>query len=995
MITKRLLARFTFPLLLLILTQSVFAQKVITGRVSDSRDGTPVVGATVVPKGGTGGTSTGTDGSYRISVGNDVNTLVVSYVGFGTMEIDIAGKTTADVTLTASSNNNLNEVVVIGYGSVRKKDVTGAVASVTAKDFNKGQINSPEQLLQGKVAGLQITNSSGQPGGLTIVKIRGNNSIRSGNNPLYVVDGVPLDGRTPRPGFSSNSVGTSPPSDPLTFINPNEIASVDVLKDASAAAIYGSRGANGVILITTKKAVAGQTRVDVNANAGFGNVMRDIDVLDAAGYRSALAQFDAPRTDSGANVNAFDAITRSAFTQNYSVALGGGTDNARYRASFFVGDQDGTILKTNLKKYVGNFNGQFKFLDKKLSLDFSVTAANIVESIAPISQDAGSNGNLISLALIWNPTLVLKRANGLYNQTNPSGQVNPLALSDAYTDIANTTTLLGNINAAYKFTPWLEYRMLYGLNYGLGGRKAQIQGWINGTGGDAPGKGAAAVLNNTLLSRTITHTLNFNKDLSENVSLNAIGGYEYWRTDYSGNNQYVYEFNYNLTETNRVPINYYDNMSAGKQSNLGAGSFKEPTVEIQSYFARAVVGFKSKYILTATFRADGSNKFGKANRYGYFPSIAAAWNITKEDFMKDASIFDDLKLRAGYGITGNQEFPADAALDVYRYNSYGSINTQHFGNDSLKWESVKSIDIGVDFTILKGRVFGSIDYFNKVTEDPIFLKAVSQPTGGGGTQYFNLNGAEVKNTGVEISVGADIVRKKDFDWSVNANVTFVKNLFTYPPAGQYPMALTGALHGQGTSGAYSQAIAHNQPVNVYYLPTFNGFDKDGIGTYSATPDYVGDPNPTAFTGFSTDIRWKKLSLNLGAHGSFGNKLYNNTAMSVINISNINGGRNIASGLVTSGESTANPITTSTRYLEDGGYIKLHNLTLKYNFGNIGALKGLNVYLSGNNLFVISDYKGFDPEVNVDKALNGIPSLGVDYIGYPTQRTFLLGLSFSL
>ncbi|HYC29399.1 MAG TPA: SusC/RagA family TonB-linked outer membrane protein, partial [Chitinophagaceae bacterium] len=270
-----------------------------------------------------------------------------------------------------------------------------------------------------------------------------------------------------------------------------------------------------------------------------------------------------------------------------------------------------------------------------------------------------------------------------------------------------------------------------------------------------------------------------------------------------------------------------------------------------------------------------------------------------------------------------------------------------------------------------------------------------QPTGGGGNQYFNLNGAQVKNTGVEISLGADVVKTQDFDWSLNGNVTFVKNKFTYAPAGQFPMALTGALHGQGTSGAYSQAIAHNQPVNVYYLPIFNGFDKEGIGIYSATPEYAGDPNPTAFVGFSTDLRWKKLSLNLGAHGSFGNKLYNNTAMSVINISNINGGRNIASGLVSSGESTANPITTSTRYLEDGGYIKLHNATLKYTFGNLGALKNFNVYISGNNLFVISDYKGFDPEVNVDKALNGIPSLGVDYIGYPTQRTFLLGLSFSL
>lgn len=994
MITKRLLARINTLLLLLIITQSVFAQKVITGQVLDSKDGTPIAGATVQPKGGTGGTSTGTDGSFRITVGNDINTLVVSYVGFGTMDVNIAGKTSVDVNLVSSSSNNLNEVVVIGYGSVRKKDLTGAVASVTAKDFNRGQINSPEQLLQGKVAGLQITNSSGQPGGLTIVRIRGNNSIRTGNTPLYVVDGVPLDGRTPRPGFAS-SVGASPPADPLLFINPNEIASVEVLKDASASAIYGSRGANGVILLTTKKGTAGQAKLEANASAGFGNVMRKIDVLDAAGYRAALAQYDAPRSDSGGNVNAFDAVTRSAFTQNYSLSLSGGTENSKYRASFFASDQDGSVLKTNLKKYVGNLNGQFAFLDKKLTVDISGAVANVTEQIAPISQDAGSNGNLISLGLIWNPTLELKRANGLYNQTNPSGQTNPLALSDAYNDYVNTTTLLGHLNAAYKFTPWLTYRLLYGVNHGKGDRKAEIQGWIKGVGGNAQGQGEAIVASNTLSSQTLTHTLNFVKDLSDNFSINAVAGYEYWKTNFLGNGAYTYDFSYNREETNRLDIRYYDNMSAAKPGNYATFSFKEPTVEIQSYFARALMNFKDKYLLTATFRADGSSKFGSGNKYAYFPSLAAAWNITREDFMSDMKFFNDLKLRIGYGYTGNQEFPADAALAVYRYVGFNNIRTEHFENPNLKWETVKSLDIGLDFTILGGRVYGAIDYFDKKTEDPIFLRVVSQPTGAGGNIYDNLTDATVTNKGVEISVGADIVQGQNFTWSANANITFVKNKFDFAAAGQSPLALTGALHGQGTSGAYSQSISHNQPINVYFLPQFQGFDKDGIGIYSATPEYVGDPNPTSFFGFSTDLTYKKLSLNIGAHGSAGNKLYNNTAMSVLNIANINGGRNIAAGLVTSNESSANPITTSTRYLEDGGYFKVHSATLRYNFGNLKALKNFNVYVTANNLFVISDYKGFDPEVNVDKALNGIPSLGVDYIGYPTLRTFMLGVSFAL
>jgi iron complex outermembrane receptor protein len=335
-------------------------------------------------------------------------------------------------------------------------------------------------------------------------------------------------------------------------------------------------------------------------------------------------------------------------------------------------------------------------------------------------------------------------------------------------------------------------------------------------------------------------------------------------------------------------------------------------------------------------------------------------------------------------------------LDVYRYNSYQNLGSAHFGNPDLKWETVKSIDIGLDYAFLNGKVYGAIDYFDKKTEDPIFLTVVSQPTLGGGSLYKNLAGADVTNKGFEFSVGADIVKTRDIGWSVNANFTTVKNKFNYPKAGPGPVAFTGALHGQGSSGAFSEAIADGQPVDVFFVPTFKGFDKNGIGVYSDAASYVDNPNPTSFMGFSTDVSYKKWSLNLGAHGAFGNKIFNNTAMSVLNLSNIIGGRNIASGLVTAGENVANAITPSTRYLEDGGYVKLHNATIKYTAGNIGkVVKNLAVYVSGNNLFVISKYKGFDPEVNVDKALNGIPSIGVDYIGYPTQRTFLIGFNFSL
>ncbi len=981
------------PLLLLLLQTTARAQsKNVTGTVTDEKNAA-IQGASILVKGTTIGTSTDAAGKFSINVPSTATTLTISYVGYTDQEVSIgASGGSITVNLVPASAGNLNEVVVIGYGTVRKKDVTGAVATVGAKDFNKGQINSPEQLLQGKAAGLQITNSSGQPGGVTIVKIRGNNSIRAGNTPLYVVDGVQLDGRSARPGFNASGLGQTPDGDALTFINPNDIASIDVLKDASAAAIYGSRGANGVILITTKKGAVGPARIDASASFGFSDVMRKVDVLDAAGYRSALSKYGAPVSDSGANINAFDALIRQSFTQNYSLSISGGTENGKYRASFFASDQDGIILKSNLKRYVASFNGQYKFIDKKLSLDYNIIAANVGEHIAPISNDAGSNGNIISQALIWNPTLVLQRSNGLFNQENPSGQVNPLAFSAAYNDITSITTILASGTAAYKITPWLEYRLLGGINYSSGNRDGEVQGWITGTGGADHGSGAA--LNNQLSSQVITHTLNFNKDVAKDFTINALVGYEYFKSNYKGKVASGTYFDYNIDQTSLTPIHYYDNLQDAKQGNYAISSFKNPTTEIQSYFARAIFNYADKYLLTATFRSDGSSKFGSGNKYAYFPSFAAAWNINNEEFMKGNNIFTNLRLRGGYGETGNQEFPADAALDYSQYGANGSFNRVHYGNDSLKWETVKSIDAGIDFAILKGRVYGFVDYFNKKTTDPVFLFVISQPSAGASV-YKNINGATVKNSGFEISIGADIVQTKDITWSANANITTLKNKFVYSAFGTKPYQFTGALSGQGTSNAYAEAIANNQPVDVYYLPTFKGFEQNGQGIYD-TASYVGNPNPNLLLGFSTDVSYKKLTLSISTHGAFGNKIYNNTAMSVLNIGNINGGRNILSSIVNTTESPANRITPSTRFLENGSYFKVQSVSLRYNFGDIGkVIKNLGVYTSVNNLFVITKYSGFDPEVNVDKSLNGIPSLGIDYIGYPTQRTFLFGVNFSL
>ena len=989
---------------LLILTVNVAsAQTTVTGKVTDSKDGTPVSGASVQPVGARGGTSTKDDGTFSLNVPSGVTALLITSVGFEDQRVSIGGKTNIDVSLVVSSGTSLNEVVVTGYGTSRKRDLTGAVSSVKAKDFNQGTVTNPDQLLIGKVAGLQIINTSGQPGAATIVKIRGNNSIRSGNTPLYVIDGVPLDGRSARPGYSAAGLGQTPDANPLIFINPADISSIDILKDASASAIYGSRGANGVVLITTKKGTSGATKIDVGASVGFAGIMRKIEVLDASGYRSALNTYNAPKSDSGATVDPWKEITNSgASTQNYSVAFSGGNDNGKYRASFLYANQQGIIRKSGLKKYVANFNSQNKFLDKRLSIDFSITAANVGEKIAPISNNTGSAGNIISLALIWNPTLILTRSNGLYNQTNPSGQVNPLALSDAYNDLTNITTLLGNTSVGYKITPDLEYKLLFGINYSTGVRRVELQGWIQALG--APSGGTGAVLNSHLFSQTITHTLNYNKKITQKLNLTALVGYEYWKTIYQGSGSRGTNFNLNQSQSNITPnYHYYDNLQGSSQGNLSSYAFKDPSVEIQSYFARAIFNYDDKYLLTATFRADGSSKFGSNNKYAYFPSVAAAWNITNEDFMKSSHLFNSLKLRIGYGQTGNQEFnPVDAALQTATYVGFSNLQVNHYGNPDLKWETVSSVDVGLDFSILKNRVWGFIDYFDKTTKDPIVEFPISQPTAGG-TSFKNMDGiqaqkATISNKGLEISVGAAIIEKKDLVWNVSANMTFVKNKFESSALSTIPFFKnTGELNGQGTSQAYAEVIANGQPIDVFYLRKFQGFDKTtGQAIYGADLEFSGDPNPKTFLGFSTDVTWKKWSATLNFHGNFGNLIYNNTDMSVLNISNIVGGRNIAAGLVGNGENTANAISPSTRFLEKGDFIKLGNATINYNLGNLGKfIRNANIYVSGSNLFVISKYKGFDPEVNVDKTLNGIPSLGIDYIGYPTSRTFIFGLNFSL
>ncbi len=991
--TKKLLA---FVVSSLIFILQVRAQThPVTGTISD-QTGKGVPGVTVTVKSTGLSTQTDASGSYRINaLDNDV--LIFTSVGFDRREVPVEGKATVNATLTSSSGS-MSEVVVIGYGTARRRDVTGSIASVKAKDFNQGLITAPDQLLQNKIPGLDITNNSGQPGAATTIKIRGNSSIRTNNNPLYVVDGVPLDGRTARPsinlGANGLGFGTTPESNPLLFINPNDISQVDVLKDASSAAIYGSRGANGVIVITTKKGVTGPTRVEFGANVGISGYMKKYKVLSASQFRTALTKYNLPSTyDEGASVDALDEIAQHKPTQNYNVAFSGGNEVGRFRASFLGSKTQGLIKKSSLDRYLGSFSGQYKFIDSRLSLDFDVIAGHVTEHLSNISNTAGSTGNLISAALNWNPTVPFK-TDGLYN-LNKNGTANPLAISDAFNDVANANYFLANISATVKIIEPLEYKFLYAINHGVGDRKVNIEGFLVGFP-NLSGQGYAVLANAELTSQTFTHTLNYRASIAKDLSLDALAGFEYWKTDYANGNIAASGFNTNLDQSNRLSIPYTSVFQNAKTQYPYTATV-DPQVELQSYFARVNFNYLDKYFLTATYRADGSSKFGSNNRYGHFPSVGAKWVISNESFMRGGNVLSNLALRGSWGLTGNQEFPAGASQEQFALTSYNNAGQSIVANPNLKWESTHSYNIGLDFAISKGRFFGSVDYYHKDTKDILFQTNSIQPAPNS-IYYINIP-ADLINSGVEVALGASIVNRENFGWDVNLNMAYnknnLKNFFDIN-TGLPLMILTGQINGQGVSGTLGQVITNNEPVNEFYLKPFTGFDSTNNPKIGATPIFAGDPNPHYLAGFSTSLRYKKLTLNLTAGGAFGFKVYNNTATSVTNINGITSGRNIDVEAFNSPEATSSGAAASTRFLENGDYVKLRNATINYNLGAIGRyIKGVNFYVSGTNLFVITKFKGFDPEVNVDKNNNNYPSRSIEYIPYPTARTVMVGVNFYL
>ncbi len=965
-------------------TSFAYAQRTVSGTITDE-NGQGLPGVSVVVKGTTTGTTADLDGKYSLSTPNGA-TLVYSYVSYISQEVSVGTRSIIDLQMQPDVTQ-LEELVVIGYGAVKKSDLTGAVVAIGKEDFNKGINVAPDQLIRGKVTGVQVTQNSGQPGAASTINIRGNSSIRAGNNPLFVIDGFALSGNSSRPGSIDIVGGNTPGANPLNYINPADIESITILKDASGAGIYGSRAANGVVLINTKRGLSGTPRIEFGAYVGVGSTLRTIDVLDAAQYRAALNQYDIAITDNsdgGANVDPFGEITRTAITSNYNLSISGGTENSSYRISLGYLDQEGILLESRLKKYTSNISASHGFLDDRLRIDYNLFATHTTEILPPNSNNADFTGDIIAQALQWNPTQPLRNDDGSLNILTGSTTINPVAALAAYEDQANITTVLGSISPSFKIIDGLDLKFFYGINHSVGVRETSTLGFINIQ--NVEDRGVAFYGNNSLTTQQATTTLNFNKALTSTINLNAIVGYEYISFANRGIGMQGRDFPSDI-RSSLVPF-----LRGTTTSTRDISSFQEPDAQLSSTFARAIVNIDEKYIITGTVRYDGSTRLSSGNQFGLFPSVAAAWNIHKS---LPLNIFDELKLRLGWGQLGNQEFPAGRSQANFSLDDGQAASRQTFANPSLVWETTTTLNAGVDFALFNSRLYGSVEWFNKTTTDLLYPSIVAFGPGDG-RLWENLENAEVNNTGIEILLNGVVIDKNDITWNLGVNATFISNKFTRST--EEPL-ITGGLFGQGISGTFIQRFEDGQPLHSFFLRQYEGLNSDGVATFAneGTLALSGDPNPSLLLGINTSLRYKDLDFSANLYGAFGHQIYNNTANTVLPIGNL-GTRNIAANLLGGSvqESTANPVAASTRYLENGDFLKAANLTVGYNIGDIGGVvRNTRVYFTGQNLFLITNYSGFDPEVNtVNSGAGDVPSLGIEYTAYPTPRTFIFGVSAS-
>jgi iron complex outermembrane receptor protein len=1016
-------------LLLLGFTPALAQTKTVTGKVTAADDGSALPGVNILEKGTNNGAITSVDGTYSITV-NENAVLAFSFVGYQTAELSVGTQNTLNVALQ-SDVTALTEVVVIGYGEVRRRDATGAVASVKSEDFNVGVISSPEQLIQGKTAGVQITSASGEPGAGVNIRIRGTSSVRGGNNPLFVVDGIPLTSSDVSAGGADIGRGTSSARNPLNFINPSDIESMDVLKDASATAIYGSRGANGVVIITTKSGKGKKRNLEYSTNLSFSRMAKKFDLLDRDQflYHAGRLGADVDALDYGANTDWQDAISRTAVSHRHDLSFSNNYKDGNYRLSVSYDNQLGVIKNSALERITGRLNLNHTVFSK-LTLGTQLTFSRVNDQAPPISNNAGFEGDLIGATYMANPTWP-RFADSQFSNTN----ANPLAMLKYSQDNTGTNRALINVSLGYDILPGLNFKVNTGFDRSESTREGGLSPKLFLSSGVFE-NGRAFASNIETSSDLLEAFFNYQKTIAGG-SLSAVLGYSYQEFSNKGRHHLGWGFNNDNIDGMIGDLNYsstiirdaigqpyqqfgfdddrffINSLEAGVPLDIGerpASTVRsvfednfETVDELQSFFGRVNYSIKDKYLFTATFRADGSTRFGGDNKYGYFPSGAFAWRLSEEAFMPD--FFDDLKLRLGYGVTGNQEIPHNLHQGRQRFiglgqpsgpsiENGGNINPPGlrdvaYKNDKLQWEQTSQLNAGLDFSFADTKISGSIDYYRKVTTDLLIQITSAQPAPQPFT-WTNLD-ADVINSGVEFTLNYYAIDTDNTNLEFSINGAYNKNVVQDFNG----IIDTGSISGQGLTGAFAQRIVDGEPLYAYYIREFLGFDQNGLSIYNGDfQRFLGkSPIPKYNLGFSINLRMKNWDFSTFLTGQFGHYVYNNTANAFFSMGSLGNGRNVTEDVVYIGESNLNAPDVSTRFLEKGDFLRMQNLVIGYNFklGESGVKK-LRLFASGQNVFVITPYSGLDPEVNINKSLNDVPSMNIDYVGYPRPRTLTLGLS---
>ena len=985
-----------FMALFLMNVSWAFAQLTVTGRVQ-SKSGEPLIGVNVIEKGTTNGTVTDLDGNFSLRTEKG-KTLVFSYIGFVAQENVVKG-TRMNVTLLEDTET-LDEVVVIGYGSMQRKDVTSSITSVKAEDLNVGVVTSPAQMLQGKVPGLTVANTS-DPNGAASISLRGASSLRAGEamEPYYVIDGVP---------------GAS-----LSLIAPDDIESIDVLRDASATAIYGSKAANGVIIVTTKKGNKnGHTNVSYSGYVAWDKTMNSLDMMTAEQLLDFANSNNidlSPYYDvnNPANTNWQDEVLRTGSSHNHNVSINGGNEKTNYSASINFMDRQGVVRGTSMDRLNARSFVQTKALNNRLELAFSVNASVRNSSTGPTG---GQGQSVLDAMYYYSPLVPVKNEDGSwYGNTQISQNFNPVRMINEDRYDTKEKLLQGTAQATLHIIDGLDWNL--NLSYQ---NQQYIYSNYNSSKTELPsvasrnGQADRSTLENT--RKQMETYLNWNHTFADAHKVGVMLGYSWEQADNNdGFGLKVYNFYnddltyHNLGVANNISIN--DVIS----NNLS-------TLRMISFYGRINYSYKSKYLLQATVRRDGSSAFGINNRWGTFPSVSAAWRITEENFMKNQDVFDDLKLRIGYGVSGNSlGFDAFYSRPIYgstgwftyvdangTSSQYRILGATRNSNPDLKWETTGMFNIGLDFGFLNNRLTGTIEYYDKRTSDLIFDYAVSTnryPYG-----WMTANVGDISNKGVEITINAIPVKTHNFTWSTTLNLSHNKNVVEKLSNDMYSVEYSDRANPDvgGYTSTQVQRIMEGSPLGQFYLyewagydenggSIFNDYDADGnlIGTTDAPADEDrrphGSAQPKLTYGWNNDFTWKNWTLTAFFQGVAGNKIFNATRCYYNNVSLVSNGKNVLAE-VAEGQNAhdSRAQAPSDRYLENGSYLRLSTLTLGYNFGKLGNwINNLRIYATCNNVFTITGYKGVDPEIS----LGGLePGMDWRNTTYPRTRTFMVGVN---